>query len=85
MAQTSGLVQRLKVTSPSVLAWVYIGPAPDDTELLIILAPLGLSAEDAAYRAAMADALGTALVNQRPVVAFHGDNSAEITAVQIPA
>ncbi len=85
MAQTTGLVQRLKLTSPSVLAWAYVGPTPTNTELLIIMAPAGISAEDAAYRASMADALAAALVGQKQVRVTHGANSAEITAVQIPA
>lgn len=84
MAQTRGFVHRLKVTMPSILAWAYIGPTATNTELLIIMAPAGLSAEDAAYRASMADALGVALAAQKEVVAFHANNSAEITAVHMP-
>ncbi|HVL22817.1 MAG TPA: hypothetical protein VM450_01975 [Thermomicrobiales bacterium] len=85
MAQTRGFVQRLKVTNSIVMAWAYIGPSPTDTELLIVMAPANLPAEDAATRGAIADALGAALASQTEVIAFHGDNSAEITALQIPA
>jgi hypothetical protein len=84
MAETRGFVQRLKVTSSIVMAWAYIGPSPTDTELLIVMAPAGLPAEDAATRGAIADALGAALVSQTEVVAIHGDNSAEITSLQLP-
>jgi hypothetical protein len=84
MAQTRGFVHRLKVTMPSILAWVYIGPSANNTTLLIIKAPAGLSAEDAAYRASMTDVLGVALAAQKEVVAFHAASSAEITAVHMP-
>jgi hypothetical protein len=83
MAQTIGLVQRLKITNPPQLAWAYIGPTPTDTELLLVLLPSGLGPEDAAFRGAMADALSAALANQREVIASHPDDSAEITAVEI--
>jgi len=84
MAQTRGFVHRLKVTSPSILAWAYIGPTATNTELLLVLAPLNLTAVDAAYRASMADALAVALSTNKEVVAFHPDNGAEITAVHLP-
>lgn len=84
MAETRGFVHRLKVTSPGILAWAYIGPSPDDTELFIILAPLALSAEDAAYRASMADALGIALAARTEVAVFHEEDRADITAVHMP-
>jgi hypothetical protein len=84
MAQTRGFVHRLKVTSPSLLAWAYIGPTPSNTELLLVMAPAGLSAADAAYRASLADALAVALSANKEIVAFHPDNSAEITAVHMP-
>ena len=84
MAQTRGFVHRLKVTSPSILAWAYIGPTATNTELLLVLAPLNLTAVDAAYPASMADALAVALSTNKEVVAFHPDNGAEITAVHLP-
>jgi hypothetical protein len=85
MAQTIGLVQRLKVTSPPILAWVYIGPAPDDTDVLLILQPNGLGPEDAAFRASMVDALGSALVTQHEVIATHGNNDVEILGIEVRA
>lgn len=84
MAQTRGFVHRLKIGSPSILGWAYIGPTATDTELLLVMAPVGLSAVDAAYRASMADALAVALSANKEVVAFHPDNSAEITSVHMP-
>ncbi|HEX2281834.1 MAG TPA: hypothetical protein VHG52_08730 [Thermomicrobiales bacterium] len=84
MAQTRGFVQRLKVTSTFVMAWAYIGPTPTNTELLIILAPAGLTADEAAFRGAMVDTLAAAMVNQTELVASHDDNKAEITQIQIP-
>jgi hypothetical protein len=85
MAQTIGLVQRLKVTSPPILAWVYIGPAPNDTDVLVILQPNGLGPEDAAFRASMVDALSAALVTQREVIATHNNNDVELLAVELRA
>ena len=83
MAQTSGLVQRLKLTNTPVLAWVYIGPSSSDTELLWILEPSGLGPEDAAFRGAMAEALSSALVGEQEVIASHADDGAEITGLEI--
>lgn len=83
MAQTTGLVQRLKITNPPILAWVYIGPAPNNTEFLFIPQPQGLGAEDAAFRGAMVDALSAAMVAQQEVKASHPDESAEITAIEL--
>jgi hypothetical protein len=85
VAQTQGLVQRLKLTDTQILAWAYIGPTSSNTELLVILQPTGLGPEEAAFRGAMADALGTALASRQQVIAFHDDNGVEITALHIQA
>lgn len=81
MPDTQGLVQRLKIRRDNVLA--YIGSTPSDTELLIISLPTGLRVEEAASRGAMAEALSTALASRRQVIATHGDDSNEITILQI--
>ncbi len=85
MAQTQGLVQRLKVTDSPILAWAYIGPMSSNTELLIIKQATGLGPEEAAFRGAMTDALSTALASRQQVIAFHDDNGIEINALQIQA
>ena len=46
MAQTTGFVQRLKLTNGLVLAWAYIGPASNNTTLLIIKQPTPLSPDE---------------------------------------
>jgi hypothetical protein len=85
MAQTTGLVQRLKLTNGLVLAWAYIGPTSSNTTLLIIKQPTPLSPDEVALRAAMAEALSAALSTRQQVVATHADNDVEITALQVNA
>jgi hypothetical protein len=83
MAVTTGIVQRLKITNPPILAWVYIGPAPSNTEFLFIPQPPNAGAEDAAFRGSMVDALSAAMISGRQVKASHPNNSAEITMVEL--
>lgn len=85
MAQTIGLVQRLKVTPPRILAWVYIGPTPTDTDLLLILQDSHPTPEDAAANASMVDALAYALVSKQEVIATHGSSDILITTVELRA
>lgn len=83
MAVTTGIVQRLKITNPPILAWVYIGPAPNNTEFLFIPQPPNAGAEDAAFRGSMVDALSAAMIAGRQVKASHPNNGAEITMVEL--
>lgn len=83
MAQTSGLVQRLKVTPPPILAWVYIGPTPIDTDVLVVFQGFNAGPEDAAFNASLVDALATALVSQKQVIATHGNNDIEISGIEL--
>lgn len=85
MAQTTGLVQRLKITPPRVLAWAFIGPTPTDTTLLLILQDSNPTPEDAAANASMVDALAYAQVSNREVIVTHGTNDALITMVELRA
>jgi hypothetical protein len=82
MAQTTGLVQRLKLTPGLVLAWAYIGPSPTDTTLLLVMQrnddPI-----DVAAHASMAEALSGALASGKEVIATHEANLAEITVLQV--
>lgn len=82
MPQIQGLVQRLKLTSGLVLAWAYIGPAANNTTLLLVMQRTN-DPIDVAARASMAEALSGALASGREVIASHEDNSAEITMVQV--
>jgi hypothetical protein len=85
VAQTQGLVQRLKLTDTLILAYAYIGPTPSDTELLIILSPTGQPPEEAAFRGALAEALSGALASRQQVIATHDDNNIVITLLQVLA
>jgi hypothetical protein len=85
VAQTQGLVQRLKLTDTQILAWAYIGPTPTNTELLIVISPAGQPPDEAAFRGALAEALSGALSSRQQVIASHGDNDAEITLLQVLA
>ena len=85
MAQTQGLVQRLKLTDTLILAWAYIGPTPTNTELLIVMSATGQPPDEAAFRGALAEALSAALASRQQVIASHDDNSAEITLLQVLA
>lgn len=82
MAETTGFVQRLKLTPGLVLAWAYIGPSPTDTTLLLVMQrdddPI-----DAAAHASMAEALSGALASGKEVIATHEANLAEITVLQV--
>jgi len=82
MAETTGFVQRLKVTPGLVLAWAYIGPSPTDTTLLLVMQrnddPI-----DVAAHASMAEALSGALASGKEVIATHEANLAEITVLQV--
>jgi hypothetical protein len=82
MAETRGVVQRLKLTSGSILAWVYIGPSPTNTKLLLVKQDAADPA-GTAFRTSMAEALSGALVSRREVIATHADNDAAITMLQI--
>ena len=80
MAETSGLVQRIHIAS-STLTCVWIGPAPNNAELLTISA--GSTAADTAFAYGMIQTLSAAATNYRQVVAVHGDSSNKITSIRI--
>ena len=84
MAQTQGLVQRLKLTTGSVLAWAYIGPTATSTTLLLVTQESAAAADIAAF-ASMAEALSGALVSGKQVIATHDDGSSEITVLEVLA
>lgn len=84
MAQTQGLVHRLKITPGLVLAWAYIGPTAANTTLLLVMQRTD-DPIDVAARASMAEALSGALVSGREVIATHDAGKAEIDMVQVLA
>jgi len=85
VAETQGLVQRLKLTDTQILAFAYIGPSPTDTELLIIESAVGEPPDEAAFRGALAEALSAALSSRQQVIASHDDNDIRITLLQVLA
>ncbi len=83
MAETQGLVQKLKILPDSSLAFVYIGPTPTNTALLFISRPSSDSPNVGAFKNNMVDAMAAAQVAHREVVAVHGDSSSLITDMRI--
>jgi hypothetical protein len=80
VAQTTGLVQRLTVLS-STAACVWIGPRPNNTELLVVTNDG--SAVDSAFANTLIQSLAAAATNFRAVVATHGNTDSKITMLQI--
>lgn len=80
MPETTGLVQRLTVVS-STLTCVWIGPTPNNNELLVV--SNDASAADSAFAANLVQTLAAAATNYRVVAAVHDDNSSRITSVRI--
>lgn len=80
MAETTGLVQRLTVVT-STLTCAWIGPTPNNTELLSVTNDG--SAADIAFAANLVQTLAAAATNYRVVAAVHADNDAKITSVRV--
>jgi hypothetical protein len=80
MAETTGLVQRLQILS-ATLTCAWIGPTPDNTEILLV--KNDGSAADASFADSIIHALAAAATNYREVVAIHDDSDADITSVRI--
>jgi hypothetical protein len=80
MAETTGLVQRLTVFS-STLTCVWIGPTPNNNELLSV--SNDSSAADTAFAANLIQTLAAAATNYRAVAAIHGDSDAKIISVRV--
>jgi hypothetical protein len=79
MAETTGLVQRLSISDTFTCVWV--GPTANNTELLFFRNDGPLAS--ALFASTLAEILASALTNYRAVVAIHGDNDAQITALRI--
>jgi len=79
MAETVGLVHRLKILPGKFVGWVYIGPTPTNTTLLLVVQDSPGDPVDVTFKANMIDALSTALTSRRVVKAFHADTNATIT------
>src|SRR5262245_57976639 len=79
MGETHGLVQRLSILSDTSTC-VWIGPTPDNTEVLVV--SNDGTTLDATFANSMIHALAAASTNYRQVVAVHGDTDATITSVR---
>jgi hypothetical protein len=79
VAETKGLVQRLKVAAPFP-TYFDVGPSLTNTVVFFIKHPSGDGASGA-----MVAALASAMVARWEVVVTHGDNSAEAVELQIEA
>lgn len=80
MATTTGLVQRLSIVTPS-LTCVWIGPTPDNSEILLVQND-GTDSE-VAFANSLIQMLSSASTNYRQVAAIHGDSDATITSVRL--
>ena len=80
MAETIELVQRLSILTDTTTC-VWIGPTPDNTEILLVTNDG--STADASFANSMIHALAAASTNYREVAAVHGDTDATITSVRI--
>lgn len=81
MAQTSGAVQSLSITTSQACVW--IGPNLGNAEVLVINIASADDSATVAFKASMMDALGAALVSRQAVTATHGDQDAAITQLVI--
>lgn len=82
MATTKGLVQRIK-TGTGGTTWVYLGPAPNNTQLLFVPFPANLTAAELAARSSMVDALTTAMMVHREVTVTTADGGSQVSQVDI--
>jgi hypothetical protein len=86
MAETAGLIQKLQIlpgTGNTSYGCVWIGPTPANTELLFVSRKDSDNAHTGAFKNSMVDALATAMVARREVIATHGDSDAIITMLRI--
>lgn len=83
MAETAGLVQKLTLLPGSSMACVWIGPTPTNTALLFVMRDAAESPEVGSFENSLVDALVTAVVGRREVVAIHGDSDSRITSLRI--
>lgn len=73
MAETTGLVQRMTVLAASGQAYAcaWVGPSPNNTELLVVPGDRSDPPHVGAFKNSMADSLVTAYLTRQEVVAEH--------------
>ncbi len=82
MAETKGLVQKLKIDSGGA-TWLYVGPSPTNTAIFFITRGAGDTAVQASVKDDMVAAASAAMVARREVVAVHDVASSEVTTLRI--
>jgi hypothetical protein len=82
MAETSGVVQRLKWLPATRILLVEIGPTPTALQLFLVTFDT-TDAADLARKKAIAHLIGRAFGAALPVSLFHEPNDAEITGVDV--
>lgn len=83
MADTKGLVQKLKMNVGTATTYVYIGPSPTNTSPFFVSRVAGDTAEQASVKDDIVATLASAMVARREVVAIHADTSSEVTGLRI--
>ena len=83
MAETTGLVQQLKVDTTTSIAQALIGPNANNVTALMVQRTAADSREVASSKDDIVNALAAAMVAYREVVAVHGDTDSFITQLRI--
>ena len=82
MAETRGLVQRLKVSTGGV-TYAYVGATANNTAAFFVQRTSGDTREQASMKDDIVSALAAAQAAYREVVVVHGDGASEITTLRI--
>jgi hypothetical protein len=83
MAETAGLVQKLTIVPSAAVACVWLGPTPNNTTLLFVSRLAAEAPREGSFENSMIDALASAAVARREVVATHPTNDSRITGLRI--
>lgn len=83
MAETTGLVQGVKINPPLQAAFAFIGPSAANNEIFFVLRTDNDSDALGSFKSNIVDGLTTALFGCRTVVVVHAANSAEILGFRI--
>ena len=82
MAETRGLVQKLKVSAGGA-TFLFVGPSPTNTSPFSITRGAADTAVNASVKDDMVAAAAAAMVAGREVTVVHGDTSSEATSLRI--
>ncbi len=82
MAETTGLVQQLKVDI-SGTAYALIGPNQSNVTSLVVQRAAGDTREQASVKDDIVNALAAAMTAYRQVTAVHGDTDSFITQLRV--